>query len=127
MQGHPLSARGRLPKRRRPARSTVGSMIDRAVWLSCWVALSLGAAGCGGAAPSSPRHSSQGRVPDLVGLSLDEAEEKLGERGLEDYVYAEHKVIIRSNWTVCGQVPGPGERAAAVDLYVGHFSCDGDD
>jgi beta-lactam-binding protein with PASTA domain len=66
-------------------------------------------------------------VPDLVGLSLDEAEEKLGERGLEDYVYAEHKVIIRSNWTVCGQVPGPGERAAAVDLYVGHFSCDGDD
>jgi beta-lactam-binding protein with PASTA domain len=66
-------------------------------------------------------------VPDLVGLSLDEAEEKLGERGLEDYVYAEHKVIIRSNWTVCRQVPGTGERAAAVDLYVGHFSCDGDD
>jgi beta-lactam-binding protein with PASTA domain len=67
-------------------------------------------------------------VPDLVGLSLDEAEEKLGERGLEDYVYAEHKVIIRSNWTVCSQVPGPDEApAAAVDLYVEHFSCDGDD
>jgi hypothetical protein len=102
-------------------------MIDKAVFLSCWVALCLGGAGCGGAEPSPPRHNSPGRVPDVVGLSLDEAEEKLGERGLEDYVYAEDEVIIRSFWTVCSQVPGPGARAAAVDLYVEHFSCDGDD
>jgi hypothetical protein len=127
MQGHPLSARGSLPKRRRPAGSTVGGMIDKAVLLSCWVALCLGAAGCGGAERSAPRHKPPARVPDVVGLRLDEAEETLGARGFEDYVYAEDEVIIRSNWTVCSQVPGPGRRAAEVDLYVQHFSCDGDD
>ena len=102
-------------------------MFEKAVLLGSWVALCLGAAGCGGAEGSAPRHNSPGRVPDVVGLSLDEAEEKLGDRGLEDYVYAEHKVIIRSNWMVCSQAPGAGGRAVAVDLYVEHFSCDGDD
>ena len=102
-------------------------MIDKAVLLSCLFGLCLAAAGCGGAEPSAPRHNSPARVPNVVGLRLDEADETLGERGLEDYVYAEDEVIIRSNWTVCSQVPGPGRRATTVELYVQHFSCDDDD
>ncbi|HEV8603171.1 MAG TPA: PASTA domain-containing protein [Gaiellaceae bacterium] len=68
-----------------------------------------------------------GGVPDVTGLRLDVAERELGERGLEYYVYAGDEVIIRSNWTVCGQYPEPGGRPAEVDLYVEHFFCDDDD
>jgi beta-lactam-binding protein with PASTA domain len=71
--------------------------------------------------------SAPGRVPGVVGLRLDAAERELGSRGLEYYVYSDDEVIIRSNWSVCGQDPSPGKRATEVDLYVEHFSCDGED
>jgi beta-lactam-binding protein with PASTA domain len=78
-------------------------------------------------ARSCPRSSASGLVPDVTGLRLDVAEEELGERGLDYYVYPEDEVIIRSNWTVCSQYPDPGELAGVVELYVDHFSCDEDD
>ena len=62
-------------------------------------------------ARSCPGTTAPGRVPDVTGLRLDVAERELGARGLEYYVYAEDKVIIRSNWTVCDQFPAPGARA----------------
>jgi hypothetical protein len=65
----------------------------------------------------------------VVGLRLDAAERELGRRGLEYYVYAEDKVIIRSNWTVCDQSSAPGGRVDEVELelYVDRFSCDLED
>ena len=82
-------------------------------------------------ARSCPESSPRRGVPGVVGLRLDAAERELGRRGLEYYVYADDKVIIRSNWTVCDQFPPPGGRAATVEveLYVDRFSCDreGDD
>ena len=74
-----------------------------------------------------PRPVGRGRVPDLVGLRLDVAEEDLARRGLEYYVDAEDEVLVRSNWTVCGQWPEPGSAAAEIDLYVEHFGCEEED
>ena len=80
-------------------------------------------------ARSCPESSPRRGVPDVVGLRLDAAEQKLGRDGLEYYVYAEDKVIIRSNWTVCDQSPTPGSRAddVEVELYVDRLSCDLED
>ena len=69
----------------------------------------------------------RGRVPNVVGLRLDVAESELVRRGLEPYVYQEDEVIIRRDWTVCGQYPDPGRRADEVELYIEHFSCEEDD
>jgi len=73
------------------------------------------------------RFAARGRVPAIVGLRLDVAERELVRRGVEYYVHREDEVIIRADWTVCGQYPDPGRRADAVDLYVEHFSCETDD
>jgi beta-lactam-binding protein with PASTA domain len=80
-------------------------------------------------ARSCPRSFPRRGVPDVVGLRLDAAERELGRRGLEYYVYAEDKVIIRSNWTVCDQSSARGGRAdqIEVELYVDRFSCDWED
>lgn len=78
-------------------------------------------------ARTCPRPAPADVVPDVTGLRLDVAEDELGERGLEYYVYPEGDVIVRSNWTVCSQYPEPGELAGVVELYVDHFSCDDDD
>jgi len=80
-------------------------------------------------ARSCPRTFTRRGVPNVVGLRLDAAEEELGRRGLEYYVYADDKVIIRSNWTVCDQSPAPGGRVddVEVELYVDHLSCDWED
>jgi beta-lactam-binding protein with PASTA domain len=74
-----------------------------------------------------PRPVRRGRVPDLVGLRLDAAEEDLARRGLEYYVDAGNEVLVRRDWTVCGQYPEPGDRAAEIDLYVEHFGCEEED
>jgi beta-lactam-binding protein with PASTA domain len=74
-----------------------------------------------------PRPVRPGRVPDLVGLRLDAAEDDLARRELEYYVDAEDEVLVRSNWTVCGQWPEPGSRASEIDLYVEHFGCEEED
>jgi beta-lactam-binding protein with PASTA domain len=80
-------------------------------------------------ARSCPESSRRRGVPDVVGLRLDAAELELGRHGLEYYVYADEKVIIRTNWTVCDQYPAPGDRAndIEVELYVDRFSCDRED
>ena len=77
-------------------------------------------------ARSCPEGSRRRRMPDVVGLRLDAAELELGRHGLEYYVYADDKVIIRTNWTVCDQFPAPGDRVddIEVELYVDRFSCD---
>jgi beta-lactam-binding protein with PASTA domain len=80
-------------------------------------------------ARSCPPNSPRREVPDVVGLRLDAAEEELGRRGLEYYLYGDENVIIRSNWTVCDQSPAPGGRADDVEvaLYVDRFSCDSEE
>ena len=80
-------------------------------------------------ARACPRSFPRRGVPNVVGLRLDAAERELGRRGLEYYVYADDKVIIRTNWTVCDQYPAPGDRAKniEVELYVDRFSCDRED
>jgi beta-lactam-binding protein with PASTA domain len=69
----------------------------------------------------------RGRVPDVVGLRLDVAERELARQELEYEVYSEDDVLIRRNWTVCGQYPGPGRGADEVELYIEHFSCEEED
>jgi hypothetical protein len=71
--------------------------------------------------------SDAGDVPDVVGLRLDVAERELARRGLTYDVYEEDEVIIRRDWTVCGQYPDPGSRTDEVELYIEHFSCEEDD
>ena len=61
-------------------------------------------------------------APDVVGLSLDEAESELGQAGLD--VDAQSldgdPILADSLWTVCSQDPGPGHRARTVELYAAH-------
>lgn len=88
-------------------------------------AMLLAVAGCGG--NPAPKGARNDRVPNVTGLRLDDAERRVGEIGLEYYVYADDEVIIRTNWTVCSQHPAAGAPAADVELYVQHFSCEDDD
>src|SRR6266540_3403324 len=78
-------------------------------------------------ARSCPETAPRSRVPDVTELRLDVAERKVGQRGLEYYVYADDEVIIRTNWTVCSQHPESGDAADELELYVERFSCDDDD
>lgn len=57
-------------------------------------------------------HSGEGQVPDLLGMSLDEAEDKLDGEGFVDPdvhdVVDDRGVFIKSNWVVVSQDPAPG-------------------
>jgi beta-lactam-binding protein with PASTA domain len=64
-------------------------------------------------------------VPDVVGLSLEQAEEQLDRA---DIGYSEESlngetVVVESLWTVCDQSPVGGEPGSSVELYVSH-DCD---
>ena len=76
-------------------------------------ALLIGTTGCGG--KQTPH-----RVPDLRGKRLDVAEERLDARGLdwEELGGGAFGVLVRSNWYVCEQEPGPGTQAHTVRLIV---------
>jgi beta-lactam-binding protein with PASTA domain len=77
------------------------------------VALALLLAGCGGEA--KPK-----RVPDLRGVRLDVAEERLEARGLdwEELGGGNLGIVVRSHWYVCTQEPPPGKEATTVRLVV---------
>ncbi len=62
-------------------------------------------------------------VPDVVGLSLPEAEDELERSGFEADEQSESgdPVVVESLWTVCDQSPSawsPSNRT--VELYVAH-------
>ena len=82
--------------------------------------MALALAGCGGAPQAK-------RVPDVRGERLDVAEARLDARGLrwEEVGGGVFGVIVRSNWYVTEQIPGPGKRATTVKLVV--VRCDDDD
>ena len=65
-------------------------------------------------------------LPNLVGMNLEEAEDELDGRGIPYYVEPRDGGTPRVEhlWTVCSQIPGPGQRASAVRLYVGRLACD---
>jgi hypothetical protein len=59
-------------------------------------------------------------IPDLVGMNLQQAEDKLDSRGLgyDAVGGGTFGIVVRSNWEVCRQVPSAGKTAKAVTLYV---------
>lgn len=72
-------------------------------------------------------------MPDLVGMQLDEAYSELAEEGFadEDAVTIEggstDGVLIESDWTVCQQVPAPGESVLGEPTLAVALSCIGDE
>jgi hypothetical protein len=60
-------------------------------------------------------------VPDVRGQRLDRAERLLADQRLDwDEQGSDGLgVLVRSNWTVCGQTPPPGKLARRVVLHVG--------
>jgi hypothetical protein len=77
---------------------------------------------------SCPGPGSFETVPHLIGLSLDEAKDRLEERGLDYDVDEEGlgEVLVESNWTVCDQWPYSGEQAGFVQIEVEHVCDDAD-
>lgn len=67
-------------------------------------------------------------VPNVIGLSLDEAKRELAERGIDYYVDDDGtgEVVVDSAWTVCDQWPYSGEGSETVELSVEHI-CDDDE
>jgi beta-lactam-binding protein with PASTA domain len=59
-------------------------------------------------------------VPDVVGLSLEDATEQLDDLGIEHAAESEDDdtPLIEHLWEVCGQDPSGGERSSFVELYV---------
>ena len=63
-------------------------------------------------------------VPDLQGVNLDEAEERLDSLGIGYSVDSgDDEVVFEHLWTVCYQSPEPGSHARFVELDVEHI-CD---
>ncbi len=65
-------------------------------------------------------------VPDLVGLSLEDAQERLDAAGIpyEVSTWGEGTPRIEHLWKVCDQSPQPGQPASFVRLYVNRVDCD---
>ena len=59
-------------------------------------------------------------VPDVVGLSLEDAKERLEDEGVSYYVGTPtgQTPIVDHLWEVCAQDPPPGTDAYAVQLDV---------
>jgi hypothetical protein len=79
------------------------------------------AAACG----SQPSTASSVDLPDVVGLHLDKAKEKLDETGFDsvssrDASGKDRSQIVDGNWNVCRQdpAPGPSDKDARVVLDV---------
>lgn len=75
-----------------------------------------GLVGCGSQAP----------VPDVVGVALDDAHNKLKEAGFEELddkdLFEDRSILVDSNWVVLEQAPAAGQAAdqdSAVTLRVG--------
>ena len=64
-------------------------------------------------------------LPDLVGLSLEDAEERLDAAGIAHEVstWGEGAPAIEQLWEVCDQSPQPGQPASFVRLYVARRDC----
>jgi hypothetical protein len=64
--------------------------------------------------------------PYVVGLRLDEAEERLDAAGIpyEVSTWGEGRPRIRHLWRVCDQSPLGQQYASFVRLYVARYSCD---
>jgi hypothetical protein len=67
-------------------------------------------------------------VPDVVGESLEDAEDELRDAGIE---VSEHSldgdpIVVDSLWTVCDQEPDAGAPAQPVELYVAQDWCEYD-
>jgi beta-lactam-binding protein with PASTA domain len=65
-------------------------------------------------------------VPDVVGESLEEAEDELRDAGIDVRAHSldGEPIIVESLWTVCDQEPAPGAPAQSVELYVAHDCCE---
>lgn len=74
-----------------------------------------------------PRHT-PAIVPNVVGESLDVAEDELERLGFrfETYPTDGGPIVVRENWTVCDQYPTGGESGEGVELYVQHDCFDDD-
>jgi beta-lactam-binding protein with PASTA domain len=64
-------------------------------------------------------------VPDVVGQSLDDAEDELDDRGIDvrEISLDGEPIILESRWTVCRESPAAGPPVHAgepVELYVSH-------
>jgi beta-lactam-binding protein with PASTA domain len=59
-------------------------------------------------------------VPDVSGLSLEDADEELDDLGIghDAETYDDDVPLVEHLWEVCGQDPGPGARTFYVELYV---------
>jgi beta-lactam-binding protein with PASTA domain len=59
-------------------------------------------------------------VPDVSGLSLEDANEELDDLGIghDAETYDDDVPLVEHLWEVCGQDPGPGARTFYVELYV---------
>ena len=64
-------------------------------------------------------------VPDVVGLSLEDATDELDELGIGHVAetYGGGEPLVEHLWEVCSQDPAPGARESFVELYVGR-NCD---
>jgi hypothetical protein len=78
------------------------------------VVVGLALAGCGSSS-TEPK-----RVPNVVGMNLKAAEDRLDGRGLryEAVGGGTFGIVVRSRWAVCRQRPVAGKRAERVTLYV---------
>jgi beta-lactam-binding protein with PASTA domain len=59
-------------------------------------------------------------VPNVIGESLEDAEEELDALGIghDAETYDDDEPVVDHLWEVCDQDPGWGERAHFVELYV---------
>jgi hypothetical protein len=82
----------------------------------CVLAL-LALAGCG---DEEDRRPVGNGVPDVVGLSLEDAKEVLDDAGITYYVGTPsgQTPVIDHLWEVCDQDPAPGAEAWKVELAV---------
>jgi beta-lactam-binding protein with PASTA domain len=65
-------------------------------------------------------------LPDVTGISLEDAEEELEGLGIPYVVHPREKGTPRVErlWQVCYQSPPSGVRASSVRLYVRRIDCD---
>jgi beta-lactam-binding protein with PASTA domain len=64
-------------------------------------------------------------VPDVVGESLEDAEDELRDAGIAVNAHSldGDPIIVESFWTVCEQSPEGGAPTGPVELYVSHDDC----
>jgi len=78
-------------------------------------------AGCGGTTPTRvPPAAPTSLLPDVVGLSLEDADEVLDQHGIghSAETYDGDVPLIKHFWEVCEQEPEGGAKARFVELYV---------